>query len=162
MSLVSDNFVKRNLKRKFNSNYKKNTKNKRAFLKRENDYELKAQENRANQDEQKTAKGLNSWGIDPLSISLRKISGLPTHNSKTDRNDNSKTNTVNDEKFVRGLTVSTERKAGCSKYKPEEVEKFRQCAPKCTGHQMPSRLYLVNKSGPNKVSESRIYFPLLN
>lgn len=153
MSLSTDNFIKRNLKRRFTGKYANNRNQRRR---KENDNNFSNQFGESNDKDQGQVRGLglNSWGIDALNLSLRKVSSETFASGKDCNEPASKKPLLNlqmKNKPIRGLIEPSDRKSTTSKYSPEELDRLRACAPKCCGHQMQSRLYQVNKSGPNRV-----------
>lgn len=124
----SDNFVKRNLKRKYHGkNEARSNKLKRWKFKE-----------RRERNESKTGEkinkplGLGTWGIDALNLSLKRFARSQVESKSAQ------------DKPLKELSLT---KLG---YSDEEIQLFHQHAPKCTGHQMSSKLFLVKKSGPNK------------
>lgn len=169
---MSDNFVKRNLKRKSSFQYKKQRVAQKTQASRDSDFDegessSKLHNYGGSSRESVTVKeggGLNSWGVDPLTLSLDFLQRLPKATVEAKAPPTAATGTEEDTgKTVRGLNVSDGKVIDkkklldvaflhdSRKYSNEALTLLQQLAPKCNGHQMPARLLTVNKSGNNKV-----------
>jgi hypothetical protein len=147
---MSDNFVKRNLKRKSFVFKNQPRKRKDASSSR---FSRKEPEQNENKEEYSSSgnKGLNGWGIDALALSLKSVSCKPPQHHVT--NKLRQPVERREAEFIRGISGIDDngKKGETGRYSSEEIELFNQCAPNCSGHQMISRMYLVRKTGSNKV-----------
>ena len=176
---MSDNFVRRNLKRRSTFKYKKSRR--KTPVNRDDNYVAEEESGNSDHDTSSTKRfdqkdgnhsmvggGLASWGMDPLTLSL---DFLQKHRSAVETSvSKEKTAQIADfrmdeeeAKVVRGLNVVDNKVVDkkkmlniaflgdSRKFTSEMLTLLEQYAPKCSGHQMPARILTVNKSGKNKV-----------
>jgi predicted metal-binding protein len=144
-SLVSDNFVKRNLKRKFHGG----NSTKRKYSSKRYQKESSTGDVQTQQDENHQST-LTSWGIDPLQLSLGKIKSMNSSDKPVVIDKPTISTPAPRGLLTSGLNETEDRNSATSRYTEEEIQYFHQYCPKCSGHQMPSRIYLVRKTGANK------------
>jgi hypothetical protein len=157
----SDNFVRRNLKRKHGGSFYK----KSNFLKRRKDTngtEVDSEKEDFPQTSNSTSKegfgGISVWGVDPLSFSIDWVSKQKVGVELAKKEVNNTINLTVSTKSIRGLQSNNSELKDDDifndprKLSVEQVDVAQQYAPKCTGHQMLAKLCKVNKTGENKVT----------
>lgn len=162
--MISDNFVKRNLKRKHGGSFYK----KSNFLKRRKDNDeaevLPNHSEREDIPQTSNAKskegfgGISVWGVDPLAFSVDWVSKQQVGVEFAKKEVNNSINAIASTRSIRGL--QSNNNSGLKDdvffddsrtFSDEQLEVAQQYAPKCTGHQMLAKLCKVNKTGDNKV-----------
>ncbi len=179
---MSDNFVRRNLKSRGIVKYKK-PRTQRETQRRERELDERTEallqdsgsegevesSNKGGNKPGENVGGLSSWGVDPLSLSLEWI--RKHHHASAKNSFGAKATAAladpTEQRFIRGLHVSEKQKkrkivtlSDSRTYTTELLAVLQQMAPKCNGHQMPTRLLTVSKTGKNKV-KIFIFFSIL-
>lgn len=171
----SDNFVKRNLKRRGGAVKYKKASHKHSKASFSSSYRYPQQKQTEKEEEEQgegqgQAAGLSGWGLDPLALSLERLASRPPPPPPTTApmappaGAPSASEPRLPQRAIRGLNLSQQRSSSSSPASLSAASLLLDCAwsrragralvdrleseaPRCPGHGLPARLFVVRKAG---------------